>query len=237
MVMAIWVMTPLPISGGATRTVMTPSGAMASHGRELSSRLQDRPRAAGLENAAKASPCGAITPIARPPPDGGGADEEMPAAQICHLVHGFLLPHAFIAGGLVDRLAHPEVRPASADIRHVGVDVRVRRLRDLLEQSRRRHQHSRLAIAALRHVEIDPGFLERMGRCRREPLDRGDLGADRRLHGELARTGRRAVDDHRTGAALGDAAAELRARHAEVVAQHPQEGCRLGHVDRQRHGR
>src|SRR5262249_59111913 len=56
------------------------------------------------------------------------------------------------------------------------VDIGVSRLRLLLEQRRHRHDHAALAIAALRHVVIDPGLLHAMQRAvLGEALDRGDL--------------------------------------------------------------
>jgi hypothetical protein len=50
----------------------------------------------------------------------------------------------------------------------------VRRLGDRVEQRRRRHHHARLAVAALRHVEMQPGLLDRVRAVRRQALDGGD---------------------------------------------------------------
>src|SRR4051794_33557754 len=127
-------------------------------------------------------------------------------------------------GGELDRGAHAVVGAAAADVGDVGVDVRVGRLRLLGEKRRRRHHHAGLAVAALRHVEGEPGFLDRMRADRRQPLDGDDLlvGAHR-AQGQRAGAGRDAVDMHRAGAALGDAAAILRAGHAELLADHPQQ--------------
>ena len=81
-----------------------------------------------------------------------------------------------------------------------------------------------LAVAALRHVVVDPGLLHLVQRAvRREAFDRGDLlavgGADR--HGAGAR--RHAVDVDGAGAALGDAAAVLGAGQADMLADRPQQ--------------
>src|SRR5687768_9677974 len=55
--------------------------------------------------------------------------------------------------GRVDRLADARIGAAAADVAvHGGIDVRVRRVRLLLEQRRGRHDLSGLAIAALRDV-------------------------------------------------------------------------------------
>src|SRR5262249_33683106 len=56
----------------------------------------------------------------------------------------------------VDRLAHLREGAAAADVRDRGVDVRVGGLGLLLEQRLDRHDHARLAVAALRHVVLDP---------------------------------------------------------------------------------
>src|SRR5882672_9123302 len=59
----------------------------------------------------------------------------------------------------VDRFAHLLEGAAAADVGNRGVDVGVGRLGFVVEQRRDRHDHARLAIAALRHVVRDPGLL------------------------------------------------------------------------------
>src|SRR3954454_24077524 len=127
-------------------------------------------------------------------------------------------------GGELDRGAHAVVGAAAADVGDVGVDVRVGRLRLLREKRRGGHHHPGLAIAALRHVEREPGLLDRMRAVRRQPLDGDDLlvRADR-AQGQRAGARRDAVDMHRAGAALGDAAAVLGASHAELLANEPEQ--------------
>src|SRR5712692_6527356 len=62
-------------------------------------------------------------------------------------------------GGHVDGRANALVGPAPADVRHRVVDVLVGRLRIALQQRRRGHDLSGLAVTTLRHVERRPRLL------------------------------------------------------------------------------
>ena len=115
--------------------------------------------------------------------------------------------------GCASRCAQRHKLPAIASI-----DVGVGRLRLLLQQRGRGHDLARLAVAALRYVEIDPSLLQRMQRsvCTRQTFDRRHRafgGGDR---AERARAHRLAVDPHRARAALADAAAVFRADEIQV---------------------
>ena len=94
------------------------------------------------------------------------------------------------------------------------------RLRVVLQQVDRRHDHARRAVAALQAVLFPEALLQRVQLAvRRQPFD----GRDRRavgLHREH-RAGLRAaaVDEHRAGAALARVAADVRAGEAEMLAQ------------------
>ena len=100
------------------------------------------------------------------------------------------------------------------------------------EQGRRRHDLTGLAVAALRHVFLDPGLLDRVAAIRRQAFDRRDALAGDGGDGQDAGTGRDAVQMHRTGAALGDAAPELGAGETERVAQDPEQWGVGGDRDR-----
>src|SRR5207247_11043207 len=89
----------------------------------------------------------------------------------------------------------------------------------------------RLAVAALGHVLLEPGPLDRVAPVGRQALDRRDAGAGRVTDGELARTGGAAVDVHRAGAADPDAAAVLGPSQAQPVAQDPTQRHLGGSVD------
>jgi len=76
----------------------------------------------------------------------------------------------------------------------------------------------------LRHVFFDPGFLYRMRRIRREPLNRRDFLS---RHARNRRDARAAVASPLMCTVQAPqsrhAAAELRARHVQRVTQHPEE--------------
>src|SRR5436190_20688045 len=120
----------------------------------------------------------------------------------------------------MNRLANARIRSAAADeIAHHRVDVGVTRIRLVAQERARRHDHPGLAVAALRDVFRDPSALTRMRRIARESFDRREplsVGVARR---DLARADGLAVLQHCARAADADAAAELRAGHAEDVAE------------------
>src|SRR5436853_7849133 len=62
-------------------------------------------------------------------------------------------------GRRMNCLAHLLISAAAADIRDLAIDVLVGRFWLILEQSRDRHDHAALQIAALRHVILDPSLL------------------------------------------------------------------------------
>src|SRR5258708_3941953 len=126
--------------------------------------------------------------------------------------------------GLMDRGANSHVGSAAAHVaRHRMVDVGIRWTADLREQRSRRHDLSRLAIAALWDVETNPRGLHRIGHLALKPFDRDDLrafdGGDRRH----ARAARHAIDVHRAGTALGDAASVLGPCEMQLVPKHPKQ--------------
>src|SRR5215204_4770888 len=147
-------------------------------------------------------------------------------------------------GGFLHGAANALVGGAAAEIAaHRRVDVRIGRFAILGQEADRRHDLPGLAIAALRHVELDPGVLNRLRDFAADALDRryGLAGGirDRRL----ARAHGLAVQIDRAGAARRDAAAPvLRAREVEEIPESPEERyVRLGidgvrrAVDRQIH--
>src|SRR6185312_4012013 len=100
---------------------------------------------------------------------------------------------------------------AAFQARQALADLGVRGLRVLLQQGSRRHDPAIDAIAALRGLLGDPGGLQRMWLLdRAETGQRRDLGlADRRDRRD-AGAHRLAIDMHRAGAALAEAATEMR---------------------------
>src|SRR5262249_31700276 len=89
----------------------------------------------------------------------------------------------------VDRLAHLLEGATAADMGDRCIDVRVGGLRLVLQQCRRRHDHSGLAIAALGHVVLEPRLLHlAQPGAGGETFDGGDLLADHRADRQHART-------------------------------------------------
>lgn len=79
---------------------------------------------------------------------------------------------------------------------------------------------------------IEPGFLDLgAGRRRADRLDRRDLRCAKAF--DIGNAGARcnSVDMDRAGAAQRHTAAELRTRHTQNVAQHPQQRCIAIDVD------
>ena len=122
----------------------------------------------------------------------------------------------------MDRYANLLIGAAAADIGDFAVDIGIRRHRVLLEQRGDRHDHAALAIAALRHVVVDPGLLNFvqdavLGEC----FDGRDVLADRISDLNHTRARGSAIDMHSAGAALRDAAAVLRARKPDGISDNP----------------
>src|SRR6266436_2662862 len=128
--------------------------------------------------------------------------------------------------GLLDRFANADIGPTAADVTgHRVVDIGIRRMWVAGKERRSGHDLSRLAVAALNDLPVEPGLLDLGARhCRADCLDRRDLGGADAVDLGNAGTGGDAVDMHGAGAAERHAAAELRAGHAEHVAQHPKQG-------------
>lgn len=115
------------------------------------------------------------------------------------------------------------VGPAPADVRrHELADLRVSGVRSLRQQRCRGHDLPALAIAALRHVFDDPGFLQRMKLVRIQAFDGCDVLA--RDAGDRRHAGVRefAIDVNAARAAKSGATAEFGASEAKRVAEHPQ---------------
>src|SRR5262245_8487365 len=212
------VIVPCPISERAQRITTVSFGWITTQ-----ALISGEPSAARTTSG---PPNGRRKPRARPP---------VAAAELTMNVRRFIFmasPSGRLLRNGMDRFAHLLEGAAAADVRDRGVDIRVGRLRLLREQRRHRHDHSRLAVAALRHVVPDPGFLH-LGQLAalREAFDGGDLLAHRRADRERARTHRRAVDVHGAGAALRDAAAVLGSGEADLLADRPQQGRVVVDVD------
>src|SRR5213078_3731923 len=202
------VLTPWPISERSTTMSTLLSGLIRSH-------------ALGAKGAtgvgAKRPPAGKWNPMTSPAPAAA-----VVSTNSRRETFGSALMSRSLRGP-VDRRSDALIGAAAANVGHRGVDVGVRGVRLLGEQRRRGHDLARLAVAALRHVFRDPGALYRVRAVLGQAFDRRDALVGDRGDGQHAGARGHAVQMHGAGAALRDAAAELGAREAERVAQHPEE--------------
>src|SRR5262245_3513108 len=140
------VSVPWPISERAMRMTTVSSG-----------RITTQALTSGEPSAARTTsgPNGRRRPSARPPPTAA-----LLIRNVRRSIFGTnVMASSSCLGRGVDRFAHLLEGAAAADVGDRGVDVRVGRLRLLLQESRDRHDHSRLAVTTLRHVVLDPGLL------------------------------------------------------------------------------
>src|SRR5258706_11160777 len=173
-----------------------------------------------------------VKPMSRPPPSAALALRNC-RRERCTVMSG---PFLVVSGTLcraLDSLADAHISTAAADVpRHGFVDVAVGRVRLRREQRRCGHDLAGLAVAALRHLQRDPGLLDLpAGRRLAHGLDGDDLLPRDRSYGGDAGAGPCAVDVHGAGAAKRGAAAEFRAGHPETVAQHPEQGRVVVDID------
>ena len=116
------------------------------------------------------------------------------------------------------------VTATTADVAgHRFTHLIMRWLRVLFEKGHRLHDLPRLAVSALRHVDLTPGLLDRVVASRVKALDRDDLAIrdirDRRDAG----TNRIVVDHDRAGTAERLATTEFRSGQADLIAEKPQQ--------------
>src|SRR2546421_1953671 len=138
------VIVPWPISERATRITQLSSGRTTTQA--LSS--------TGIAPWADAR--GRLNASARPPP---AAAESIMNLRRARLV---FMSDLLLASRQVDCRANALVGAAAADVAHRLVDLLIGRLGFFPQQRCRRHDLSRLAVAALRHVERRPGLLHRV---------------------------------------------------------------------------
>src|SRR6202048_71965 len=138
------VRVPWPISERAMRITTVSSG-----------RITTQALTSGEPSAARTTvgpPKGISRPRARPAPT---AAVPITKARRLNVGIWFMAASSNARGG-VDRLAHLLEGATPADVGDGLVDILIGRVRLLLEQGGDRHDHSALAIAALRDVIIDP---------------------------------------------------------------------------------
>src|SRR5712691_9518652 len=121
--------------------------------------LPMRTKALGV-NVAPAAPSAlriegrVVKPMRSPPPSAALA------LRNCRRERSTVMSGPFL-GRVFDSLADPHISAAAADVpRHGSVDIAVGRVGVGREQGRRGHDLAGLAIAALRHLQRDPGPLD-----------------------------------------------------------------------------
>src|SRR2546428_5775522 len=121
--------------------------------------------------------------MTRPPPSAALA------LRNCRRERSTLMSGPFL-GGVLDSLADSDIRTAATDVpRHCGVDVAIGRVGLGGEQRRCGHDLAGLAIAALRHLQIDPGLLDLLaGGGGTDGFDRSDAPARRGRDRRVAKT-------------------------------------------------
>ncbi len=122
--------------------------------------------------------------------------------------------------------ANPNVGCAAAKIpAHRLINVRVSRMGRARQQCSGAHDLSCLAIAALRHVQLDPGFLQRVSGVGGETFDRGDLRVAQRRNRQQAGSRGLSVEVHCASATLADAAPVFGADKPDMIAKNPEQRC------------
>src|SRR5579862_4608855 len=124
----------------------------------------------------------------------------------------------------MDRRTDLLIGATATDIGDFPVDIVVGGFGLVLEKRRDSHDHAALAIAALRHVVLNPGLLDNVQRAVfREPFDGRDLPADGVASLHSAGSRRDSVDMDRARAALRNTATIFCSGQADGVSNYPKQ--------------
>src|SRR5580704_12293969 len=220
--MAKPVRLPWPISATGMASTIAPSAPMVAQAPSAAGVPPSASAAAGRTNSAPGMLKAKVSPAE---PWRKPRRESAPCGLRSILPMTLLnMASRSLLGGALDGAEDARIGAATADIAiHVANDVVAARILVRRKQRRGLHDLPGLAIAALRHLQIEPGLLQRMVAVGRQALDGGDVLA--RHHGDrrLARAHRLAVEMHRAGAAHAGAAAVFRAGELEVLAHNPEQ--------------
>src|SRR6202790_1642275 len=115
------------------------------------------------------------------------------------------------------------IRSAPADVPgHLLINIFIGWLWFLSQQHRRAHNLPRLAVSALRHIDLDPRPLQRVIQISRQAFDRRHPFPRHSPHRRNARTNRLAIQVHRASTAQRHPATVFRSGKPELLADHPQ---------------
>src|SRR5207248_2866435 len=124
--------------------------------------------------------------------------------------------------GAMNRPANSQICPAPADIPgQSAVNILIAGTAVARQQNSRRHHLAGLAVATLRDLFGDPGFLYGVAVVARKTLDCRDAFIGNLRNRGDARSYGAAVKHDCTGAAMGNPAAKLRASQSKGVAENP----------------
>ena len=116
-------------------------------------------------------------------------------------------------GRAMNRLANPFIGPAAAQVAVHGLrDLLIARIRRLRQQSRRRHDLPRLAVAALRNFFGNPRLLQDVQPVRSQSFDGRDALSGNLRNRRGTRPNRRPLHMHRASPAEPGATTKFRSR-------------------------
>src|SRR5262245_10728348 len=140
------------------------------------------------------------------------------------LAYNSWLPPSRLRRRSMNARPHALIRAAATDVGEGSVDVGVCRFWIVFQQTGDSHDHTALAVTALRDVEVEPCLLHGMQfAILRQAFDGGDLLAGRFAGRKRARPHRCAIEVDGAGAALCDAATVFGAGQPDVFADGPEE--------------
>src|SRR5580692_9055579 len=126
--------------------------------------------------------------------------------------------------GQLNCLADSNVGHAAANTaRHHRVYVAVSGIRKIFQQRSRLHDLSRLAISALRNLQVEPSGLQRMLAMRIEAFDRRDFCPCDRTNWGNAGSRCASFHVHRASATKTDSTTKFRSGEAKLVADYPEQ--------------
>src|SRR5580692_752640 len=147
---------PCPISATGMASTMAPSGPMVTQAPTADGAALSARAAAGRTNSAVGSVSAKVSPAV---PCRKPRRDSVPS-ETCSILPMTLRS---LLGGALDGAEDARIGAAAADVAvHVADDVVAARILVGREQCRGLHDLAGLAVTALRHLQVEPGLLQRM---------------------------------------------------------------------------